>query len=188
MMDNKLKNIDRIDISINDLTIVFKTLIYEAVNEGRKSEKIDMQKKRNPYFQETESKLYKYPLLIKKIENDKLDIRDLEKELKKYGGSQRSKSIAFMTTGGEKIDQEEKQEIIIDSIKQKMKETQKEINKIEKALQSISNNKGYEIIKLKYFDRENDQNICDKLYISIKTLWIWKNRLITDLSVIFFGE
>ena len=58
-----------------------KEMIVEAVNAGRKAERAEERKKRNPNYQSTETRLYKYPMLKLKIKQDKMDIEDLEKEI-----------------------------------------------------------------------------------------------------------
>jgi predicted ATPase len=184
-MDKKLESVDKIEITMCDL----KTLIDDAVHAGRQAEKIEVKKSKNPNYAETERLLYKYPILKLKVEQDELDIKDYQKEMEQFGSTQKSKDIVYVPTGGIRLDPQEKQEALIADKEASKSRTLKEIAKIDKALEKVSNYKGYEIINLKYFKRiEPDEEIMDELHIGKTTFYQWKNRLINDLSVIFFGE
>lgn len=185
MHDDKINGIDRLEISMNDL----KILISDAVSAGRKAEKTDVRKLRNPNYSKTEDLLYKYPMLKLKVEQDELDIKDLEKEFKLPGGTQRSKDVVRIPNGGKRLDPQEKLQAFIEDKEKSRLKTVKEIERIDKALNKVKDYKGYEIIKLKYFDRlDSDEEIMFKIHIGKTAYYLWKNRIINDLSVIFFGE
>lgn len=182
-MDKELEEVYRLEISMDNL----KSLIGDAVQAGRKAEKVETKKAKNPNYAETERLLYKYPMLKLKIDQDDLDIRDLKKEME-HGGTQKSRDIVYKPTGGIRLDPDEKQQALIDDKETSRSKTLREIAKIEKALDKVRGYKGFNIIELKYFERiEPDDEIIDQLCIGRTAFYQWKNRIINDLSVILFG-
>jgi hypothetical protein len=149
LMNETLKNSKEVTVSVDTL----RTLIDDAVRAGRKVERLDTKKARNPNYSITEDKLYKYPMLILKVEQDELDIQDLEKEKNQIGCTQKSKDIVYIPNGGIRLDPIERQEALIADKKLSKNRTLKEIEKMDKALEKVKNYKGYEIIGLKYFQR-----------------------------------
>ncbi len=184
-MSNVNDDLVEVKISMDNL----RSLITDAVAAGRKAENTDGKKSKNPNYSETERLLYKYPMLKLKVEQDDLDIQDYQKEMEKYGGTQKSKDIVYIPSGGVRLDPAEKQQALIDDKEASKNKTLKEIARIDKALEKVKNYKGYEIIELKYFKRiDPDETIMDILHVGRTSFYQWKSRLINDLSVIFFGE
>jgi hypothetical protein len=185
IMDKILESIDKVEISIKNL----KTLIDDAVEAGRKAEKTYINRSKNPNYSETERLLYKFPMLKLKVDQDELDIKDYQKEMDQYGSTQKAKDIVYIPNGGIRLDPQERQEALIAEKEASRNKTLKEIAKIDNALEKVRKYKGYEIIEMKYFKRiEPDEGIMETLHIGKTTFYQWKNRLINDLSVIFFGE
>jgi hypothetical protein len=184
-MSKTSEELVKVEIAMDDL----RSLITEAVSAGRKAENTESKKSKNPNYSETERLLYKYPMLKLKVEQDELDIQDYQKEMEKFGGTQKSKDVVYIPKGGVRLDPAEKQQALIDDKEASKQKTLKEIARIDKALDKVKKYEGFEIIELKYFKRiEPDDGIMDILNIGKTTFYRWKNRLINDLSVIFFGE
>ena len=59
---------------------------------------------------------------------------------------------------------------------------------VERALDTIKNDKYYKIIEMKYFDDLTFENIAEKLEISERTAKRHKNYMIRQLQLIIFSD
>lgn len=188
-MEISKEDIDTINKNFDEQIKKAVEAITNAVHNSNRAFKVADKKVKNPYYSETERLLYKYPMLKLKVEQDELDIEDLQKEMDLFGGTQKSKDVVYVPNGGVRLDPYEKQEALIAEKKVSRDKALKDIKKIDRALENVKNYKGYEIIDLRYFKRiEPDDEIMEQLHIGKTTFYQWKNRIINDLSVIFFGE
>ena len=67
-------------------------------------------------------------------------------------------------------------------------ETQKLIDKINKALKTIENDEYYSIIEMIYFQGKSREDIAEFYDVEVKTITRNKNRLINKLKVILFSD
>ena len=164
-----------------DIEQIIRKTVKETLNVMAKTNK--PQKVERSYFKDTEKLLYAYPAL--KIQEQEIarDIEDLEQEI--YSG--RSKDIVRMPNGGVKQDKKDIQEERIDGRRSSLQRTKREIIRIERALEQIKNDEGYELISLKYFLGKANEEIVKSLNISERTVGRWRNRLINKLKIILFG-
>ncbi|HHX79959.1 MAG TPA: sigma-70 family RNA polymerase sigma factor, partial [Acholeplasmataceae bacterium] len=131
------------------------------------------------YFKETERLLYSLPALKLKVAQDEEDLE--------FGiiRPQRSKDVVFVSgAGGNHIDYEE------DYVRRRiasMERTKKEIQRIERALETIEDDEYYDIIPLKYWDNLPPAEIAERLNCDERTFYRHKNRLINKLKVVLFG-
>ena len=86
--------------------------------------------------------------------------------------------------------------------KESYNRSKSDLEKIEKALESIKNEKGYEIIELRYFVTRKDGNtrtwreVAEELGkldkypddIAESTIRKYKNRLVRKMAVVIFGS
>ena len=161
-------------------------IIKKAVKEGIKAEhKIKINDQELSPYKLTEKTLYEYNDIKKFIENCKLDIEDL----KKCGLPQKSKSIVFMPSGC-RVSSTDMLDAKIQDLEYKIKVNENELKKIDKALNTIKDDEYYNIIELKYLNKDkrlNDDEIAAKLYCDRSTICRNRNRLVLKMAVIIYG-
>ena len=135
------------------------------------------------YFRETERLLYSLPALRIKVEQDEEDLKNglvLPPE--------KSRDIVKPSQGGYRMhDQEAKEARYIEQRKESMERTKKEIQRIERALETIQDDEYYDIIPLKYWDQLPPAEIAERLNCDERTFYRHKNRLVNKLKVVLFG-
>lgn len=135
------------------------------------------------YFKETEKLLYSLPALKLKVAQDEEDLKNGLFRLK-----ERSKDIIRVSSGGyEPIHYDTKNERYIQERIESMERTKREIQRIERALETIQDDEYYEIIPMKYFDNCAIEEIAERFGKDESTVRRNKNRLINKLKVVLFG-
>ncbi|HHV98585.1 MAG TPA: sigma-70 family RNA polymerase sigma factor [Clostridiaceae bacterium] len=162
---------------------IIKKSIDEAVKKSVaaiKAANEEIEAEQRNYFKETERLLYNFPALKLKVAQDEEDIKNGQLVLKR-----RSKDIVIISsTSGSNYDPE------IDYIERRkasMERTKREIQRIERALETIQNDEYYDIIPLKYWDLLPPAEIAERLNCDERTFYRHKNRLINKLKVVLFG-
>ncbi len=175
-----------------DMKQVLKEAALEALREYRKEEVETTikaitdnmhQEEGKDYFKETEKLLYNYPILKLKVEEDEKFLYNpdacTEPEQRK------SKDIIrFSGTGGGHGLDIDRYTI---GVKSSMMRTRQEVKRIERALETIKEDAYYCVIKYKYFDEMNFQEIAERLEKDESTCRRNKNRLINKLKIMLFG-
>jgi len=136
------------------------------------------------YFKETERLLYSLPALKLKVAQDEEDLASgmlVPKE--------RSKDIVCPTGSSSygPHDPLAQAERYIAERKASMERTKREIQRIERALETIQDDEYYDIIPLKYWDQLPPAEIAERLNCDERTFYRHKNRLINKLKVVLFG-
>ena len=135
------------------------------------------------YFRETERLLYSLPALRLKVAQDEEDLKNglvLPPE--------KSRDIVKPSQGGYRMhDPEAREERYIAERKESMERTKREIQRIERALETIQDDPYYDIIPLKYWDLMQPAEIAEALHCDERTYRRHKNRLINKLKVVLFG-
>jgi len=136
------------------------------------------------YFKETERLLYNYPALKLKLAQDE---EDLENGL--MMPKERSKDIVCQTGSSSygPHDPLSQAERYIAERKASMERTRREIQRIDRALETIQDDEYYDIIPLKYWDQIPPAEIAERLNCDERTYRRHKNRLINKLKVVLFG-
>lgn len=162
---------------------IIKKAVREGIEAGMSLAKKSKQEL-NPY-KLTEKLLYSYHGIKKFIINcqDELD------QLVKYGLPEKSNSFVFIPSGS-RITGMDMLEAKINDLQYKIQANEKEIEKIDKALDTIRNDEYYSIIELKYL-REgqlNDDEIAEQLHCDRSTVCRNRNRLVLKLAIIIHGK
>jgi hypothetical protein len=135
------------------------------------------------YFKETERLLYSLPALRLKVAQDEEDLRNGLVSL-----PEKSRDIVKPSQGGYRMhDPEAREERYIAERKESMERTKKEIQRIERALETIQDDEYYDIIPLKYWDLMQPAQIAETLNCDERTFYRHKNRLVNKLKVVLFG-
>jgi RNA polymerase sigma factor (sigma-70 family) len=136
--------------------------------------------KERDYFKETERLLYSLPALRLKVAQDEEDLKNGLLVPKR-----KSKDIVVYSSAGKShydFDDE-----YIERRIASMERTKREIQRIERALETIQDDEYYNIIPLKYWDNLSPGDIAERLKCDERTYRRHKNRLINKLKVVLFG-
>ena len=135
------------------------------------------------YFKETERLLYSLPALRLKVAQDDEDLKNGQMKLR-----EKSRDIVKPSQGGvAAYDQEAREGKYIQQRIESMERTKKEIQRIERALETIQDDEYYEIVPLKYWDQLTPAEIAERLNCDERTYRRHKNRLVNILKVVLFG-
>jgi hypothetical protein len=136
------------------------------------------------YFKETERLLYSLPALKLKVAQDEEDLRN-----GLVSPPEKSRDIVKPSQGGYRMhdDPEEREARYIEQRKESMERTKREIQRIERALETIQDDEYYDIIPLKYWDLVQPAQIAEALHCDERTFYRQKNRLVNKLKVVLFG-
>lgn len=138
------------------------------------------------YYKKTELILYNY-------ENLKLAVKQKEEDIKyieENGLPSRSKSIVFYSTSGGNISAGDRYIELIEKYKVEKEETQRDIARIDNALDKLRHDKYFKIIELKYLKQEakTDEDLAEILEKDQSTITRNRNRLINELKTILFPD
>ena len=162
-----------------------RNIIKETTEEEIKKALAIGAKSTKGKYQQTEKRLYAYPVLQRNIKRYQKDIEDVKKE-----DMQKSHDfVRFIKNSGssEKPDLEELRAAKILIIEQKIARDLKEIEEIEAALEEIKNDEYYQVIELCYFQQISKTDIEEKMHCVNMTIWRNRKRLINILSLSLYG-
>ncbi|CUU46961.1 hypothetical protein [Clostridium beijerinckii] len=149
----------------------------------------NMIKKELSYYKKVELLLYNYENLKDAIKQKDEEIRHIER----YGLPQASGSIVVYQTSGGGISPEDRYLQLIDKYKVEKIETQRDLIRIENALDKIREDKYFDIIQFKYLNLqkdklETDEKIAERLDKDQSTVTRNRKRLMNKLITILFPE
>lgn len=159
-----------------------KTAI-EVVRELKKQRLI---KTEMSFYKKTEILLYNYEKLKLAVKQKEEDIE----YIKKHGLPQKSKSIVLYSTPSGSISEGDRYMELIEKYKIAKAETERDIKRIDNALDKIRDDKYFEIIEMKYIKQEykTDEEIAEVLDRDRTTISRNKGRLINSIKTILFPE
>lgn len=155
----------------------------EVVQELRKQRLL---KANMNYYKKTEIVLYNYETLKKAVEQKEEDINYIQE----HGLPERSKSIIFYSTSSGNVSAGDRYIELIEKYKIEKAETERDIVRIENALDKVRNDKYFPIIELKYLKQtaKTDEEIAEILEKDQSTITRNRNRLINSIKTILFPE
>ena len=138
------------------------------------------------YYKKTEIVLYNYETLKKAVEQKKEDIRYIESN----GLPEKSKSIIFYSTSAGNISAGDRYLELIERYHIEKAETERDIARIDNALNKIRDDKYFGIIDLKYLKQvaKTDEDIAEILDKDRTTITRNRSRLINSIKTILFPE
>ncbi|MBN1071162.1 transposase [Clostridium botulinum] len=163
-----------------------KETAKEIIEEFRNK---NMIKREFPFYKRVEILLYNYENLKEAIKQKEEDIEDI----KLNGLPQASKSIVVYSSASGSITAEDRYLQLIEKYKTEKIETQRDLNKIDNALNKIRDDKYFNIIQLKYLNTEEekldtDEKLAERLSKDRTTISRNRKRLINKLITILFPE
>ena len=140
--------------------------IADKIIEKMKTDREIKTEKQLTPFQKTEKLLSELSLLKGAIDSKNMLIEDLKKEgisiQKRETGVNVQSSKVYLS-------ELEKVEHRIEKLQEEITRIENVVNMIERALDTIRNDKYYNIIEMKYFEDLTFENIAEKLNISVRT-------------------
>lgn len=167
-----------------DIQKIIKDTVSEMLFELKKQGLIK-DTKHTP-FQKTEQLLYNY-MNFKQVIIDKQKHIDFIKE---NGIQKKSKSIVSYS-GNHQVDtraDDEKANEQIEALENSILITKRYIAVIDDALSKISNDKYYDLIRLRYFEGKTREEIAEYFDVDVATISRNKNRLINTLKIYLFSD
>ena len=150
----------------------------------RNDKEIKTEKQLTP-FQKTEKLLSELSLLKGAIDSKNMLIEDLKKEGITI---QKRETGVNVQTSKVYLSELEKVENRIEKLHEEVVRIENVVNMVERALETIKNNKHYDIIVLKYFEELTFEHIAEKLDISVITAKRYKNYMIRQLQLVIFSD
>ena len=138
------------------------------------------------FYKRTEIVLYNYETLKKAVEQKEEDIKYIEEN----GLPERSKSIVFYSTSGGNVSAGDRYVELIEKYRVEKAETERDLARIDNALDKVRNDKYFKIVELKYLDQEakTDEEIAEILEKDRTTITRNRSRLINSIKTILFPE
>lgn len=138
-------------------------------------------KNKDNTFKNVEVLLYNYNNFKESIKDRKSQVKDL----KKYGLPEKSKGITSIVNMNSKYETKEEQiDNAITSLEQNIYRTKVFIRHIDRVLKRFCNDPYYEILKMKYFEGKNVEEIAEILQKDTSTISRNKNRLINEIRIL----
>lgn len=164
-----------------------KKYIDHAISEGiRAGLDIARQREKSRFnaYRATEERLYAMPVLTEKTIKDKERLQELidNPEL-----PQRSKDIKRFQRSGQRLDEEEILEAIIQDLQAQIAADEHEIDIINTALDLVRDDTYYPALTGRYFQDISDKKIAVELKCDETTVWRNRRRLVKRLAVRLYG-
>jgi len=144
--------------------------------------KMNVLRKPNGTYKNTEALLYRYNDLKKSIKDREEEISEIEQ----YGLRGKSTSITKLPSSGSRNEDRDLEQEIIDGLTVDIKKTQLVVNRIDRIVKKYKHDKYGEIIKLKYFEGKTQQEIADYFEKDPTTIWRQNQRIINEIKVYLF--
>ncbi|EKQ57053.1 MULTISPECIES: hypothetical protein [unclassified Clostridium] len=187
MSKTKINNEKNTSINVNKTIEKTAKETAKAIIEELKVQ--NMIRRELSYYKRVELLLYNYENLKDAVKQKDEDIQHIEK----HGLPQSSGSIVVYQTAGGGISPEDRYLQLIEKYKAEKIETQRDLTRIENALDKIRDDKYFDIIQLKYLNLqkdklETDEKIAERLEKDQSTVTRNRKRLMNKLITILFPE
>lgn len=138
------------------------------------------------FYKKTEILLYNYEKLKLAVKQKEEDI----KYIQEHGLPEKSKSIVFYSSANGNISAGDRYLELIEKYQIEKAETERDIKRIENALDKVRNDKYFKIIELKYLKQtaKTDEEIAEIMGKDRTTISRNRKRLINSIKTILFPE
>lgn len=167
----------------NQKKLTVDELIQKTVNAAVIAQRIASDSTAKDAFKATEKRLYAYPVIQLRI----VDTKEKMEEIKTYGVHGKSKSITRFVKNGMRLTEDEIQEGILQDLTVNIAMDEREIETIKKAVEIIASDQYADVVKYKYFEGRNDEQIADIMHCDPSTVRRNKSRLVGRLSIFLYG-
>lgn len=165
------------------IDIDIEAIIKKAVNAGLAAGRKEAERAPLDAYRATERRLYALPVLMKKVE----DAKERLKELEETGAPRRSKDVIRFSRTGVRLSPDEILDALILDLKASIAADEHEIETMKKALKQIENDTYYLAVKGKYLDGLSDDEIAQAISCDPSTVRRNRGRLVRILAVWLYG-
>ena len=158
-------------------------IIQRAVQAGIEAGRAQAEKTVKDAYRATERRLYALPVLLKKVEDAKEKLQELEQ----HGLRKRSRDIIRFSRSGWRFSHDEILEALKLDIEASIAADEHEIETLKKALKQIENDTYYLAVKGKYLDGLSDDEIAQAISCDPSTVRRNRGRLVRILAVWLYG-
>lgn len=159
-------------------------LIRRAVDAGMAAGRTQAEHAAVDAYRAAERRLYALPTLVRKVENDKQRLNELEET----GAPAKSRDIVRFTRSGVRLTPEEILEALIADIKASIAADEHEIETILKALKNIEDDMYYVAVKGRYFEDICDEEIANSIPCDTRTVRRHRSRLVRIVTIWLYGS
>lgn len=166
---------------------IIEKFIKKSINETVDKLKQERLLKANiNFYKKTELLLYNYKTLRLAIEQKEEDIKYMEQN----GLPEQSKSIVLYSSARGNMTAGDRYVELIEKYKLEKAETERDIKRIDNALDKIRKDKYFKIIELKYLEQKatTDEEIAEIMGKDQSTISRNRSRLMNELKTILFPE
>lgn len=157
--------------------------IKEAVNAGLQAGRMAASRTAGDAYKATEKRLYAYPVLLKKIADDKERLQ----EYSEHGAPTRSKSIVRFSRTGVRLSPDEILEALVQDLTATIAADEYEAETIAGALRTIEDDPYYAAVAGKFLEGQTDDDIAADIPCDPSTVRRNRGRLIRKLAVWLYG-
>jgi len=161
------------------IDVAVKRAVDEALTAGNLQAKKDV----DDSYKATEKRLHAYPVLLRKIENDKGKLE----ELQAHGAYSNSRSLIRFNRSTTRLSPEEIVEALTRDLETTIAADQYEVDTIEDALEEIQHDPYYDVIERRHLDGQTDEEIAEYLHCDPSTVRRNRGRLMRTLAVCLYG-
>lgn len=161
-----------------------KATIKEAVNAGLQAGRVQASKAAGDAYKATERRLYAYPVLVEKIQDDK----DRLQELQQNGAPEKSKSIVRFSRSGVRLTPDEILDALVADTQATIAADECEVAEIKAALETIQADAYYMAVYGKYIQGITDDDIAGSIPCDSSTVRRHRGRLVRTLAVRLYGS
>jgi DNA-directed RNA polymerase specialized sigma24 family protein len=160
-----------------------KPSVEEIIQRAVAAQRIASERQAKDTFKATEKRLYAYPVIQLKIEDD----RERIEEINNYGAPSGSKSVIKHQRSGMRLTPEEIAEALITDLRAEIARNECELETIDRAILVVDSDPYAAIVKYKYFEGKNDEEIGEIMNCDPRTIRRQKSRLVGRLAVFLYG-
>lgn len=158
-------------------------IIQKAVQAGLAAGRAQAERAPSDAYKATERRLYALPVLIKKVE----DARQRLAELEQTGVPKRSKDIIRFARPGVRLSPDEILDVLKAEIRASIAADEHEIETIKKALKNIEGDPYYLAVNGRYFEGISDEEIAKQIPCDERTVRRHRSRLVKIVAVWLYG-
>ena len=157
--------------------------VEEIIHRAVHAQRVASERQPKDIFKATEKRLYAYPVIKLKIEDDRERIEEIEQ----HGAPGKSKSVVRFQKSGIRLSPAEIAEVLITDINAQIASSEYEIDTIDKAINIIAGDQYADVITFKYFDGKTDEEIAKLIPCDPSTVRRNKSRLVGRIAVFLYG-
>ena len=161
------------------IEIAVEQAVERAISAGKKQAKNDTKER----YKETEQRLYNYPTLIERLEDNRERLKDMLENGKLSHGA----SLVRYTRTGTRLKPDEILEALIQNLEAEIAADESEVAAIKKGLKLIKKDQYSPVIYGRYIEVRTDEDIAEALYCDPSTVRRNRSRLMRKLVVWFYG-